>query len=42
MEREVEEPQRKEENLKRWLLLTLGGEGRDPRRLEAEPMLMKM
>lgn len=41
MEREVEEPQRKEEKLKRWLL-TLGGEGRDPSRLEVEPMLMKM
>ncbi|MCI22974.1 hypothetical protein A2U01_0044152, partial [Trifolium medium] len=43
MEREVEAPQRKEENLKRWLL-TLGvEEGRDPSLLELEPMLlMKM
>ncbi|PNX72834.1 hypothetical protein L195_g028730 [Trifolium pratense] len=43
MEREVEAPQRKEENLKRWLwvLLTLGvEEGRDPSLLELEPMLM--
>jgi hypothetical protein len=45
MEREVEAPQRKEENLKRWLLLllTLGvEEGRDPSLLELEPMLLMM